>query len=332
MIITKQQSKRLRYICGAVDYNQPCDRKYTGGPEGKIRQIGKFKYIENGGELKSLTFDGGAVNLDGITFDVLLSCIMKGDGLGPIQAAALSEPKKPSDIEDAVALTPFEPDITVHPDPLSEPKKPSDIEDAAVPTPVEPAVVVHLDVARGNDVHAVNVPVMVEAEQQTDDWCTPDNVDRWEEPDELEKIQQAETPKKLEDESEKETPPYDYDSVVAKCADDLEKEFGGPRTIKEPTAEGYPEVTREEFENALRETAMNAAAREALRILNLECGFDDAATILRAMAKVPNFIVTYGKCLEQVGTPHSLEEIAVTLPDQEKWLRSLAINDWKIKD
>ena len=292
MIITKAQSKQLRYACGAVDYNQPCTRKYTGTPEGKLREIGRFKYIENGGELKSLTFDGGAVNLDGITFDVLLACVMEGDGLDPIQVAALPEPKKPSDIEDAVALT-----------------------------TAEPEVVVHLDAARGNDVHAVNVPVTVEAaapaEQPTDDWCTPDNVSDWEEPDELEKIKQAEDRKKLE--GEPETAPVEE-----------------PPKAEVPKADApkveLPPVTREEFENALRETAMNAAAREALRILNLECGFDDAAAILRAMAKVPNFIATYGKCLEQVGTPHSLEEIAAALPDQEKWLRSLAINDWKIKD
>lgn len=297
MIITKAQSKQLRYACGAVDYNQPCTRKYTGTPEGKLREIGRFKYIENGGELKSLTFDGGAVNLDGITFDVLLACVMEGDGLDPIHAAALPEPKKPSDIEDAVALT-----------------------------TAEPEVVVHLDVARGNDVHAVNVPVTVEAaapaEQPTDDWCTPDNVSDWEEPDELEKIKQAEDRKKLE--GEPETAPVEEPPKA-------EVPKAEPPKADAPKVE-HPPVTREEFENALRETAMNAAAREALRILNLECGFDDAATILRAMAKVPNFIATYGKCLEQVGTPHSLEEIAATLPNQEKWLRSLAINDWKIKD
>lgn len=297
MIITKAQSKQLRYACGAVDYNQPCTRKYTGTPEGKLREIGRFKYIENGGELKSLTFDGGAVNLDGITFDVLLACVMEGDGLDPIQVAALPEPKKPSDIEDAVALT-----------------------------TAGPEVVVHLDAARGNDVHAVNVPVTVEAaapaEQPTDDWCTPDNVSDWEEPDELEKIKQAEDRKKRE--GEPETAPVEEPPKA-------EVPKAEPPKAEAPKVE-HPPVTREEFENALRETAMNAAAREALRILNLECGFDDAATILRAMAKVPNFIATYGKCLEQVGTPHSLEEIAATLPDQEKWLRSLAINDWKIKD
>lgn len=296
MNITKAQSKQLRYACGAVDYNQPCTRKYTGTPEGKLREIGRFKYIENGGELKSFTFDGGAVNLDGITFDVLLACVMEGDGLDPIQVAALPEPKKPSDIEDAVALT-----------------------------LAEPVVVVHLDAARGNDVHAVNVPVTVEAaapaEQPNDDWCTPDNVSDWEEPDELEKIKQAEDRKKLE--GEPETAPVEEPPKA-------EVPKAEPPKADAPKVE-HPPVTREEFENALRETAMNAAAREALRI-HLECGFDDAATILRAMAKVPNFIAAYGKCLEQVGTPHSLEEIAATLPDQEKWLRSLAINDWKIKD
>lgn len=301
MIITKAQSKQLRYACGAVDYNQPCTRKYTGTPEGKLREIGRFKYIENGGELKSLTFDGGAVNLDGITFDVLLACVMEGDGLDPIQVAALSEPKKPSDIEDAVALA------------LTAP---------------EPDVVVHLDAARGNDVHAVNVPVTVEAaapaEQPADDWCTPDNVSDWEEPDELEKIKQAEDRKKLEGEPEKapvEEPPK---AEVPKAE---------PPKAEAPKVE-HPPVTREEFDNALRETSMNAAAREALHMCNIECGPECyvAANILRANANVPHFLDNYGKCLEQVGTPHSIEEIVSALPNQEKWLRSLDINAWKIKD
>ncbi|MCF0205352.1 MAG: hypothetical protein HUK12_08735 [Muribaculaceae bacterium] len=308
MIITKAQSKQLRYACCVVDYNQPCTRKYTGTPEGKLREIGRFKYIENGGELKSLTFDGSAVNLDGITFDVLLARVMECDALAPIQVAALPVPKS-------------EPKTKPKSEPKSEPKKPSDIEDAVACTTAEPEVVAHLDAARGNDAHAVSAPVTVEAaapaEQPFDDWCTPDNVSDWEEPDELEKIKQAEDRKKLE--GKPETAPVEEPPKAEVPKADV------------PKVE-HPPVTREEFENALRETAMNAAAREALRILNLECGFDDAATILRAMAKVPNFITTYGKCLEQVGTPHSLEEIAATLPDQEKWLRSLAINDWKIKD
>ena len=301
MIITKAQSKQLRYACGAVDYNQPCTRKYTGTPEGKLREIGRFKYIENGGELKSLTFDGGAVNLDGITFDVLLACVMEGDGLDPIQVAALPEPKKPSDIEDAVALA---------------------------LTTAEPEVVVHLDAARGNDVHAVNVPVTVEAaapaEQPTDDWCTPDNVSDWEEPDELEKIKQAEDRKKRE--GEPETAPVEEPPKA-------EVPKAEPPKAETPKVE-HPPVTREEFENALRETSMNAAAREALHLCNIECGPECyiAANILRVNATVPGFLDNYGKCLEQVGTPHSLEEIVAALPNQEKWLRSLAINDWKIKD
>lgn len=286
MHITKAQSKQLRYACGAVDYNQPCTRKYTGTPEGKLREIGKFKYIENGSELKSFTFNGGAVNLDGIIFDVLLACVMEGDGLDPIPAVALPEPKKPSDIADAVALACVEPDMAVH-----------------------------LDAACGNDVHAVNVPVTVVAAEPVappaDDWCTPENVGDWQEPDEMEKVlKAAEERRKVEGEPEK-----------------------APAVAPQPQlpkAESL--VMREEFENALRETSMNAAAREALRILNLECGFDDAATILRTMATVPNFIGTYGKCLEKVGTPHTLVEIAAALPSQQGWLATLAINNWKIKD
>jgi len=278
-------------MCGVVDYNQPCTRKYTGTPEGKIREIGRFKYLENGGELKYLTFDGGSVNLDGITFDVLLACIEACDGLDPIQVATLPEPKKPSDIEDAIAVA---------------------------LTAAEPDVVAHLDAARGNDVHAVNVPVTVEAaapaEPPTDDWCTPENVSDWQEPDELEKVKQAEAHKKPE--GEPETAPAESPKVEP------------PPVIREEL------VTRDEFENAIRETAMNAAAREALYLCNIECGpeCDSAANIIRANATVPHFLGTYSKCLEHVGIPHSLEEIAVALPNQEKWLRSLAINSWKIKD
>ena len=106
-----------------------------------------------------------------------------------------------------------------------------------------------------------------------------------------------------------------------------------PPKAETPKVE-HPPVTREEFENALRETSMNAAAREALHLCNIECGPECyiAANILRVNATVPGFLDNYGKCLEQVGTPHSLEEIVAALPNQEKWLRSLAINDWKIKD
>lgn len=309
MIITKAQSKQLRYACGAVDYNQPCTRKYTWAPEGKLREIGRFKYIENRGELKSLTFDGGAVNLDGIPFDVLLACVMEGDGLDPIQVAALPEPKKPSDIEDAAALA-----LTIP----------------------GPAVTIHLDVARGNDVHAVNIPVTVEAavpaEPPTDDWCTPDNISDWEEPDELKKIKQAEDRKKLEGEPEKESAPpkVAVTGDAAPLPHDSGSDYSG---IGNSLTEEYTK-TREEFENALRETAMNAAAREALHMCNIECGPECyvAANILRVNKTVPYFLGNYGKCLEQVGTPHSIEEIVAALPNQEKWLHSLAINAWKIKD
>ena len=276
-------------MCGVVDYNQPCTRTYTGTPEGKLREIGRFKYLENGGELKSLTFDGGAVNLDGISFDVLLAGIAKCEGLVPIQVATLPEPGKHSGIEDVVA-----------------------------PTPVESDMIVHRDVARGNDVHAVNCPVTVEAsapaEQPADDWCTPENVSDWQEPDELEKVKQAEARKKLEGEPE---------TVSAE-----------PPKVEPPPVIREELVTRDAFENAIRETAMNAAAREALYLCNIECGSECyvAANIIRANATVPHFLDTYSKCLEHVGIPHSIEEIAAALPNQEKWLHSLSINNWKIKD
>ena len=272
MNITKSQSKQLRYMCGVVDYNQPCTRKYTGTPEGKLREIGRFKYLENGGELKSFTFDGGTANLDGISFDVLLSGVMEGDLRVPLQVAALPEPGKPSDIEDAVA-------------------------------PAEPPI---------------------------DDWCTPENVSDWHEPDETAILKKNAIPVVTEPTAEGYVEPDLPEDIFPKAKRATEED----NTLLDAPKVEHPPITRDEFENAIRETAMNAAAREALHLCNIECGPECyvAATIIRANATVPHFLDTYSKCLEHVGIPHSLEEIATALPNQETWLRSLAINNWKIKD
>ena len=80
MKITKAQSKQLRYICGAVEYNQPCTRKYTGGPKGKIREIGKFKYIEQEGELLYFEYDGDVAALSMYTAEEFLSALADGSG------------------------------------------------------------------------------------------------------------------------------------------------------------------------------------------------------------------------------------------------------------
>lgn len=80
MKITKAQSKQLRYLCGAVEYNQPCTRKYTGGPKGKIREIGKFKYIEQEGELLYFEYDGDVAALSMYTAEEFLSALADNSG------------------------------------------------------------------------------------------------------------------------------------------------------------------------------------------------------------------------------------------------------------
>ena len=153
MVITKQQSKRLRYICGAVDYNQPCDRKYTGGPEGKIRQIGKFKYIERGNELVYFEYDGDVAPLSNYEAEEFLSALADDSGFhlgGGIHVEGLpsEDTNGHNDIVDATA--------------------------AAVEHQV------HINVKLENKGHEVNV--QVEVPPASDDWMDdegndPDNLD-----------------------------------------------------------------------------------------------------------------------------------------------------------
>lgn len=140
MKITKAQSKQLRYICGAVAYNQPCTRKYTGGPEGKIREIGKFKYIEKEGELLYFEYDGDVAALSRYTAEEFLSALADDTDFC---------------LGGGVKVEDFEPERTVD------------------------KVEVEVTVPPKNDVHEVNVPVQAEAGEWMDaDGNDPDSINQ----------------------------------------------------------------------------------------------------------------------------------------------------------
>lgn len=321
MIITKAQSKQLRYACGNAGHNQPCTRKYTGTPEGKLREIGKFKYLESGGELKYFTFNGRNINLDGITFDILHAYVQAGEGLDPI---------------------------------LVEIPIPAMVEPHPVDVPVE--VEVHSGM-RDRDAEFTAIDELnPDAATKDDAWKSPEEIEGWTEPDETGKIPENANP--LNDVNAEATVSRIHKGIetIVKTPENMDP----PPPIKEPTAEGYVEpdlpditpqhetplnenglpkiernpMTRDEFETALRETAMNAAAREALRLCNIECGPECyiAANIIRANATVPHFLDNYGKCLEKVGNPLTIAEIAEALPAQKKWLDGLAFAELKVED
>lgn len=263
MNITKAQSKKLRYICGAVEYNQPCTRKYTVTPDGKAREIGKFRYVEKDGKLESFSYGMFGYDLSRLTFDELLA-VISNEARPPVE---------PSNREDAAAT--------------------------AVNTPPTPEY--HFNALAENTVHVVDIT----CEAVNDKWVDPEDTSDWEEPNEMEKVNAARA-----------------SSPAA-----TEPDPQGPPVESEP-----PRYTPEEFEAALRETSMNAAAREAARLLHIECDIDDATAIIRANAGVPNFMETYGKCLEKAGTPHSLYEIAEAFPSQRKWLFALPIHFAEVKE
>lgn len=262
MNITKAQSKKLRYICGVVEYNQPCTRKYTVTPDGKVREIGKFRYVEKDGKLESFAYGMFEYDLSRLTFDELLTVIVN---------EASPAPESPAES-------------------IAE-------EETATPKIDDPVYTME-----ENQPHPVNITVTVET--PGDKWADPDDTSDWVELDEMEKVQAARA-----------------------------MNASSPESTKADVPESKPiQLTQAEFESALRETSMNAAALEATRLLNIECDIDDAASIIRANASVPNFMETYGKCLEKVGTPHSLYEIAEAFPNQRKWLFSLPIHFAEVKE
>lgn len=329
MIITKQQSKRLRYICGAVDYNQPCDRKYTGGPEGKIRQIGKFKYIEQGNELVYFEYDGDVAPLSNYEAEEFLSALADDSGFhlgGGIHVEDLpsEDTNDHNDIVDATA--------------------------AAVEHQV------HIDVQLKNEVHEVNV--QVEVPPASDAWMDEDG----NEPDNINQGI-ADTPELLTEEEKKaaeeednlppvidtstEVPPVELTEHAftkedaEKSIEDVEGQpltgaptlpFASPDAFKgikmvdkpAPPAKTPKQMTPEELtEDVVREISMTAAAREAARLHQIEYyNMPDVPSenIIRANAKIPGFLDDYGKCLKKVGMARTLTEIAKALPGQIDWI------------
>lgn len=329
MIITKQQSKRLRYICGAVDYNQPCDRKYTGGPEGKIRQIGKFKYIEQGNELVYFEYDGDVAPLSNYEAEEFLSALADDSGFhlgGGIHVEDLpsENTNDHNDIVDATA--------------------------AAVEHQI------HIDVQLKNEVHEVNV--QVEVPPASDVWMDEDG----NEPDNINQGI-ADTPELLTEEEKKaaeeegnlppvidtstEVPPVELTEHAftkedaEKSIEDVEGQpltgaptlpFASPDAFKgikmadkpAPPAKTPKQMTPEELtEDVVREISMTAAAREAARLHQIEYyNMPDVPSenIIRANAKIPGFLDDYGKCLKKVGMARTLTEIAKALPGQIDWI------------
>jgi len=329
MIITKQQSKRLRYICGAVDYNQPCDRKYTGGPEGKIRQIGKFKYIEQGNELVYFEYDGDVAPLSNYEAEEFLSALADDSGFhlgGGIHVEDLpsEDTNDHNDIVDATA--------------------------AAVEHQI------HIDVQLKNEVHEVNV--QVEVPPASDVWMDEDG----NEPDNINQGI-ADTPELLTEEEKKaaeeednlppvidtstEVPPVELTEHAftkedaEKSIEDVEGQpltgaptlpFASPDAFKgikmadkpAPPAKTPKQMTPEELtEDVVREISMTAAAREAARLHQIEYyNMPDVPSenIIRVNAKIPGFLDDYGKCLKKVGMARTLTEIAKALPGQIDWI------------
>lgn len=318
----------MRYICGAVEYNQPCVRKYTGGPAGKIREIGKFKYIEQGGELTYFEYDGDVAALSKYKAEEFLEALADDTGFhlgGGIHVEGL-----PSE------------DTNIH----------NDIVDA-VAGAVEYQV--HIDVPPKNEVHEVNVPV--EVQPATDGWMDgdgndPDNIDQG----------TADIPKLLTEEERKaaeednlppvidtptEVPPVELtehaftNDDTAKSIEDVADQpltgaptlplaspdaFEGIKVVKtpKPTVKTPRQMSPEELtEDVVREISMTAAAREAARLHQIEyCNMPDVPSqnIIRANAAIPGFLDDYGKCLKKVGMARTLAEIAKALPGQIDWI------------
>jgi len=300
MKITKAQSKQLRYICGAVEYNQPCTRKYTGGPEGKIREIGKFKYIEQEGELLYFEYDGDVAALSRYTAEEFLSALMDDSGFhlgGGIKVEDFAPgvlPTIPRGIiknekECLEALAPMY--------------------DARKEQAEKFAEHITVEVPPQNEVHKIDIPI--EVQPATDDWMDGDGND----PDSIDQGM-ADTPELLTEEEKK-------------AAEELPQPVDTATNIPpveivhrdEPETKPAP-VKEDRWGEALREVAMTAAAREAAKDCGIE-GVPDTDTsvdIVRTCYATPGFMNIYGECLKRVGNPRSLEEIAEALPAQREWL------------
>lgn len=301
MKITKAQSKQLRYICGAVAYNQPCTRKYTGGPKGKIREIGKFKYIEKEGELLYFEYDGEVAALSRYSADEFLSALADDTHFslgGGVKVEDLRKEEESFNNEETLTHDlPFEDVLEKC---AADLKKEFDKETNTLEITVIQ-----------NEVHKVNIPIQVQP--VSDGWMDDEGND----PDNLDEGT-ADIAELLTGEEKKaaDEPPQPMDtSANIPPVESVRQNV--PETVVKPTP-----VTEDRWGAGLRETAMTAAAREAA----MDCGIDgipDDATsvdIVRACHTTPGFMECYGECLKKVGNPRSLEEIADALPAQRKWL------------
>lgn len=267
MNATKNQLKRLRYICGSLAYNQPCTRKYTGEGGKKVRQIGKFKYIELGNELVYFEYDGDIAALSNYDAEEFLSALADDSGFhlgGGIRVEGL---------------------------PSADTNGHNDVVDATA------AAIRHIteEVPPQNEGHEVAMPI--EAPPASDGWMDADGND----PEGLDHGT-ADLPA-LMDPSEK---------TDIKAAEPASPRKGGDGASFD-TPEG---------EDALREVAMTAAAREAARLCGVISGNagDTSVDIIRHNATVPSFLNVYGECLKRTGNPRSLDEIAAALPAQRNWI------------
>lgn len=285
MIITKQQSRELRYRCATAEYNQPCTRKYTGGPEGKVREIGKFKYIERGNELVYFEYDGDVAPLSKYNAEEFLSALADDSGFhlcGGVHVEDL-----PSE------------DANDH----------NDIGNAAAVA----AEHITVEVPPQNDVHEVNVLVQVEAGEWVDaDGNDPAGVDQG--TADIPELLTEEEKKAAEKATEELPPPIDTAASIPPVE---AAQSTGLETDTKPAP-----VKEDRWGEAIREVAMTAAAREAAKDCGIE-GIPDTDTsvdIVRTCYTTPGFMNIYGECLQRVGNPRSLEEIAEALPAQRKWL------------
>ncbi len=281
MKITKAQSKQLRYICGAVAYNQPCTRKYTGEPEGKIRQIGKFKYIERENELVYFEYDGDVAALSNYDAEEFLSALADDSGFhlgGGIHVKDLPSAgtNDHGDIIDATAAA---------------------VEHITVEVPPQ------------NEVHAVNVPAQVEAVEWMDaDGNDPDSINQG----------MADTPELLTEEEKKaaEELPQPIDTSTNIPPVEIVHR-GDPETSPEPAPvkeDRWGEALREVAMTAAAREAAKDCGIEGIP------DTDTSVDIVRACYTTPGFMNIYGECLKKVGNPRSLDEIAEALPAQRKWL------------
>ena len=329
MKLTKAQSKRLRYICGVVDYNQPCVKKYTGGPEGKIREIGKFKYTENGDDLIGFEFNGNPVDLSMYEAEEFLSALADDSGfcLGEVLSATLpsADTDNHGDIETAVAMA----------------------VEHQVQAEVPPATDDWMD-GDGNDPDSLDqgtadIPELLTEEEKkaAEEDNLPPAIDNPTEVPPVEITEHAFTKedaeKSIEDPSEGAIPGkagpaatggwmdadgndgYGIDQGIADTPIMLSEEEKAASDAPEPEPEPARGMRSEE---AIREIAMTAAARDAARLCGkpVEDADDTSVDIVRMNYSLAGFMDAYSERLKKVGMAFTLTEIADALPEQRRWI------------